>query len=135
MDEDKSSTIRCPHCKRDNAVTFPRDECQHCSKSLAGFIYERATISIVSIVITGAFGYGAHGLVNKSNRYPVRHEYSIIEACAKSSRGFLYRSELDSKIDICIESLEKTQRKFSFEEYKKDPQGFITQFRKNAINY
>lgn len=78
------------------------------------------------VCIAGAYG---SGLVGSNERYPMRAEYEITDACIRGSEGRIFRDDAILKKELCLCALEKSQVKISYSVFKKKPVEFMDEFR------
>lgn len=125
--------IECPHCKKDSTVALQDANCPKCGKLIAGIKFKKAAFSVVMsgiLVSTGLFGYRQYE--KNLHRYPARAEFVIIEQCISGSGGHLYKDELQNKLQICLDSLEQTQKNFSYSDFKESSATVMNEFKKHV---
>lgn len=125
--------IECPHCKKDSTVELRDANCPKCEKSIAGIRFKKAAFSVLMsgiLVSTGLFGYRQYE--KNLHRYPVSTEFAIIDQCVSGSGGRLYKDDLQNKLQICLYSLEQTQKNISYSDFKESSASFMNEFQKHV---
>jgi len=134
MSETKNVEIKCPECGMNNTIDLPLDhKCQKCSAALISGKNTKKKISALSAALIA--GLGTHQLYQHLNdRYPMTHEYIIIDACINESSRPMKLTRLLKKGKICICALEKTQTDFDKNAYfnEDNKNAFINAFEANA---
>lgn len=117
-------------CKKTFEVE-PEVECPHCNKKQK--ISESVIASLVCLA--GFIGFGGY-LYNKNthNRYPIIVEYNIINRCVNDDNR-IPRSIYRDKFTHCVNTLEKTIEKVSYDRYKEHPEEFNIAFQKYFMAY
>jgi|GEM_PF-1597122 hypothetical protein len=140
MSEKELINIRCPHCFEDNAFNLSKDiKCKHCDKKLTNNKYIKPIISGLATFSTAAIiGIGSGIAVDEyfidPNRYPVNVEYSIINSCISQYDRPLALSKFRIKKAVCETTLVQTQKKYNYNNYKNDKNGFLKEFESQADN-
>lgn len=125
--------IECPHCNNDNKIFLDNTNCSKCNKSFFGIKFKKATTSILMtglLVSSGFFGYKQYQ--TNSHRYPTRVEFSIIDQCVSGSGQIIPREYVSQKLQICLLSLENTQKNISYSDFNNNKDKFDKEFQKNT---
>ncbi len=93
---------------------------------------------LLAILVSSAVGAGAVGggvfvhEQNEQHRYNIKNEIAIIEACRADRSGvsFGYEAQLraQSRWDSCVCALQKTQKSYSWDDYRTKYRYFLTEF-------
>jgi hypothetical protein len=128
--------IECPKCFKTNNLNLEaKINCGHCKEEISGYTYKKPLISAATALIIGAGGfYAADRYVLADDRYPVLHEYSIVDSCLSNHREPISYSIYGNKRKVCICTLEETMKEVSYNDFKKDQTHFFRAFEKNVKN-
>lgn len=94
---------------------------------------------LAALIIGGVAGHHIDDIVEKYNfevatRYPLKVEYNIMENCISNYDKPLARSTYESKKDVCLCALEKTERVYDYARYQSDQDTFLAMFEINAYS-
>lgn len=90
-------------------------------------------MSVTTALLIGAYGtYKVSDTFFEQERYPLRVEYEIVDACVNSSARALLSKSYVKKKEICLCALEATSRTVSYREMQNDPAVFTSAFKNNA---
>jgi len=84
--------------------------------------------------ITIFIAYGSSQGINYAitdNRYPLKTEYNLLEACTKLDRKLLSTKVFKKKRKVCLCTLTDTMNEISYSRYIVDKDGFFESFRTN----
>jgi len=116
-----SITVTCSSCSASNALDQQRRiKCEKCEEPLTGHKYGGKVA--LPAVLAFTVGFSGYGLVNRNfletERYPMKVEYAIVDACANGDSGFLPRELYESKREICLCAVEKTVEALPYSEFE-----------------
>jgi hypothetical protein len=127
--------IECPSCSQKNAINMVQNMvCAKCKNSLSGHHYRVVKGRVFNTTLAIAFGaFGFNSLENRfeQTRYPVKTEYSIVDACVNAHKRPLRTAAYSKKKDVCVCLLEKTMRGYTLQEFKDSQAGFLNLFETN----
>ncbi|MCC5796304.1 MAG: hypothetical protein JJU48_03125 [Methylophaga sp.] len=130
MSEEKENAtaieLECPSCAEVNTIDTQRTiHCKKCSKPITGHRYKLAGLAIIPFVL-GAAGYGfVDWKFLAEDRYPLRHEYSLVDACINGNQSALSWQNHSRKQTVCFCAVEKTIENYAYADYRKDQSAFI----------
>lgn len=124
--------ILCPKCSESQKINFKENlVCVKCETSFFNKTYTVVSMSaFLWLGGVGVAGFGAHGLLLSSNRYPISVEHSIVESCISSSKKSYLKYYYKTKRNKCINALRKTQDDVDYDDYKKYNYKFVQKFKK-----
>lgn len=98
-------SVNCPACSAVNELDQHRNiECEKCEKPITGHKY--GARGALPAVLAFTVGFTGYGLVDRNfldtKRYPMKQEYSMVNACANGDFGALSRERYESKQEICL---------------------------------
>ncbi|OOF13498.1 hypothetical protein BZG84_15670 [Salinivibrio sp. PR932] len=128
--------IECPHCNTDNEIELTENiQCNKCEKSFTDLkLSKRQLMSAGTALLLGAFGGYKADAAFEEDRYPLAVEYAIVDTCANSSKNMISVSRYETKRDVCLCALQKTEQSVPYSDYKSDKTLFLNHFKSNARN-
>lgn len=125
--------IECPKCHKENNIKLNAIvRCGHCQEELSSHKFKKHIISSGAMLAVGIVGGQIADYVINDNRYPIKTEYSIIDACNNSYSELVSLSVYSRRKEICLCSMEKTMNEISYIRYKVDHESFASAFSKNS---
>lgn len=126
--------ITCPKCQKDNEfIVNGGAKCRHCSKPLDGYIFIKPLVPAFLLIALAIGGTHTVEHFTEENRYPSVFEFALIDQCI-SADDRIWRHEgvfFEKKRDACLRALEKTQKDFSYSDFKDDQSKFIRKFQEH----
>jgi hypothetical protein len=119
--------ITCPECKKATAVQIAEGLCcQHCQTSFEKLKFaKKALITTTSALTLGTvIGFNADDFF-EPNRYPLRIEYALVEACSNGKPSVDYYRRAGQRFEVCACALKTVQEDISYKQYKKAPIAFV----------
>jgi DNA-directed RNA polymerase subunit RPC12/RpoP len=117
--------IKCDECDSENVIPIDRKiVCYNCKSKL--FKNKNSFIKILqnSIIISGIIGisYLSYNFgENHEIRYDISQEYLILNACIDSNESISTKIKHEIKLEICVCTLKKIQKKFTSSQLSKTP--------------
>ncbi len=127
--------VECPACSNQQSLRNP-EACGQCRTSFSGHLYrkyKKPLLSATTALFIGAYGsYKISDVFFDHERYPLRIEYEIVNACVNSSERIVSSSVYLKKHDVCLCAQQATSRTISYGEMEADPHAFTAAFKRNA---
>ncbi|MFY8299503.1 hypothetical protein AAEU28_12105 [Pseudoalteromonas sp. SS15] len=106
--------------------------CNICDSEIEKFTLKKPlkAASLAAVLAYGGFQFIDYAITD--NRYPLKVEYSVLEACANSYQEPLSYSSYGAKKELCLCALEDTMNEISYIRYQFDEKVFLKAFERNA---
>lgn len=92
-------------------------------------------MSATTALFVGALAmHGTYKYVVNEDRYPLRAEYEIVDACVSGARYPMSQQPRRVKTEICLCALERTAADMSYSEIRKSEPEFLARFRQHTAN-
>lgn len=126
--------VVCPSCSHDNELEYSEHiKCTKCDSPFKGtkFISSSILSDLLGLGLLVGAGAGGYYLAAE-DRYPVKVEYAIVEACSSSYSRSMSSLTLANNKKTCVCALEDTMKDISYIRYKIDESAFVESFKKNV---
>ncbi len=106
--------------------------CENCNKVIEKFTIKKPLrlAGLAAVIAYGGSQFIDYAITD--NRYPMKVEYSLLDACISSEKKPLDFNSYGDKKQKCLCALEDTMNEISYIRYKVDRKGFVAAYKKNA---
>lgn len=136
MDEASPLKLECPKCGKENNIkSSVTIRCGECKEDLTENIYKEKPwlLKPLLLLFVGAIGWPQiKDFADIDNRYPLKTEVEILDACRSNSRKPVARNVYIQKSEVCVCALDMTQNSMNFGEFKDSTSDFLRKFDLNA---